>query len=173
MRKVIIKETLVRWRLIFFSRYIHWLIVAGAAGWIITQSCTSGTSKTEMPAEKRGFHNMETAQQNEKWKAPPEADNMENPLAGDASATRKGEALFEKYCARCHGEQGEGDGPDARLYETKPADLAAKRIVEQSDGALFWKITHGKPPMPSFEAVLDKNQRWQLVSYIRKLQEQD
>lgn len=39
----------------------------------------------------------------------------------------------------------------------------------QSDGALFWKMTHGRGNMPPFKEALSENQRWQLVSFIRKI----
>ncbi len=44
------------------------------------------------------------------------------------------------------------------------------KVQEQSDGALFWKITNGNPDrgMPSF-SQLPELQRWQLVLYLRKL----
>ena len=40
---------------------------------------------------------------------------------------------------------------------------------KHSDGALFWKITQGRPPMTSFRTLLTDDQRWQVVNYIRTL----
>ena len=37
------------------------------------------------------------------------------------------------------------------------------------DGAIFWKITNGRPPMASYKLALKDSQRWQLVNYIREL----
>jgi len=50
------------------------------------------------------------------------------------------------------------------------ADLQLTKVQEQSDGALFWKITNGNPDrgMPSFSR-LPELQRWQLVLYLRRL----
>jgi len=36
-----------------------------------------------------------------------------------------------------------------------------------TDGELFWKITAGRKPMPSFETKLSEDERWMLVDYIR------
>lgn len=48
-----------------------------------------------------------------------------------ASAT-PGRALFQHYCASCHGWEAKGDGPVARYLATPPADLT--RIAARRDG---------------------------------------
>lgn len=40
-------------------------------------------------------------------------------FAGDAA----GKAIYVRYCADCHGEDGDGNGPDAHLMKIKPADF--------------------------------------------------
>jgi mono/diheme cytochrome c family protein len=42
-------------------------------------------------------------------------------------------------------------------------------MKKATDGELFWKITEGRPPMPSYEHQLSETQRWQLVNYLREL----
>jgi mono/diheme cytochrome c family protein len=64
---------------------------------------------------------------------------------------------------------GKGNGPAAIALEPRPADLSMPMMWEHSDGALFWKITAGRRPMPSFEKRLTGDQRWQVVNYIRTL----
>ncbi len=103
------------------------------------------------------------------WKAPKSADSMKNPLAKNLNAAKDGKNLFQTYCVTCHGDKGGGNGPSAAGLNPKPANLTLKRIQKQSDGALFWKITTGKPPMLSWKYTLSKKQRWELVDYIREL----
>ena len=103
------------------------------------------------------------------WEAPKSADSSKNPLAGNSIAANVGKNLFQTYCITCHGNKGEGDGPSAAGLNPKPADLVSKQVQKQSDGALFWKITTGKPPMLSWKYTLSKKQRWELVDYIRLL----
>ncbi len=106
----------------------------------------------------------------EPWKAPESARRLANPLAGDRAALDAGRKLFAQQCAPCHGEGGRGDGAAGTYLPTRPADLTAKAVADQSDGELFWKITSGRAPMPTFQAMLDDTQRWQLVAYLRALQ---
>jgi mono/diheme cytochrome c family protein len=108
-------------------------------------------------------------QGNTKWEAPASADTLVNPLAGNSKAAEAGENLFTIYCATCHGNKGKGNGIQAATLNPKPKDLTSKKVQKESDGALFWKITTGKPPMVSWKYTLTETQRWQVVDYIRQL----
>ena len=103
------------------------------------------------------------------WKAPPQADALVDPLAKDAKAVAKGERLFTSLCWTCHGMQGKGDGPNAALLTVHPADLGSPGIQAQTNGALYWKITHGRGEMASYEQVISREQRWAVVHYLRTL----
>ena len=101
------------------------------------------------------------------WVAPPEAKATENPHPATPVDFEKGKVLFSRQCTPCHGESGKGDGP-AGQYLGKPLpDFTKAEFQEQSDGALFWKLSKGKAPMPTFEDILSEEQRWVLVGYLR------
>jgi mono/diheme cytochrome c family protein len=104
------------------------------------------------------------------WKAPVSASKIKNPLAGIEKATKEGENIFNQDCTPCHGNEGKGDGPTATLLDHKPADLTSAKVQSQSDGALFWKITTGKDDMSSFKKSLTDKQRWEVVDYVRLLE---
>jgi len=101
-------------------------------------------------------------QQDTNWRPPAEAAEKTNPLAARPQLAGGGKKLFAHNCAECHGHSGEG--------LKKAADLQLPMVQEQSDGALFWKITNGNPDrgMPSWSR-LPELQRWQLVLYLRTL----
>ena len=103
-------------------------------------------------------------EQDGNWRPPAEAIAKKNPLAARPEAAAGGEKLFKRNCVECHGEDGRG------LAKKRAADLQLAKVQEQSDGALFWKITNGNPDrgMPPFSR-LPELQRWQLVLYLRKL----
>ena len=94
------------------------------------------------------------------WVAPVDAASKLNPLANRTDAVAGGRKVFQQRCATCHGDDGRGS--------TKAPDLTQPAVQEQSDGALFWKVSSGntRQGMPSF-SFLPELQRWQLVLHIR------
>lgn len=112
------------------------------------------------------------AAESKPWKVPTRHARKVNPQASDAGAVSAGKALYQANCVVCHGEKGKGDGVTAAALQPKPANFGDKQVWDQSDGSLFYKISKGRAPMPAFEDALTKDQRWQLVSYIRRLMPQ-
>lgn len=110
------------------------------------------------------------AQHHHDWEAPPEAKSVHNPFPPTPDSVAAGKAAYQISCAKCHGQSGDGKTTYARWHSVKPADLSdADHMAEMTDGELFWKITEGKKPMPSFKTKLSDEQRWQIVDYIRTL----
>ena len=106
-----------------------------------------------------------------KWVAPTWADTLKNSFDKDSSSWKEGKKIYSQLCFVCHGNKGKGDGIAGVSLKPRPTDLTSKQTQKQSDGAIFWKITEGKPPMPSYKVVLSEEKRWQLVDFIRELGE--
>ncbi len=102
------------------------------------------------------------------WHAPAADKAKKNPMAGGAKAVEAGKKVAQVNCVLCHGESGKGNGPGAAALNPKPADWTSKRVQDESDGELFWKISNGRGPMPSWKH-LPENDRWSVVHYIRSL----
>ena len=111
------------------------------------------------------------AQDNSKgeWIAPAEADHLTNPFAGNSEAVKAGKKIYKQQCAICHGDTGKGDGVAGMTLTPRPASFRSDKVKNESDGAIFWKITNGRSPMAAYKDLLSEEQRWQLVSYIRVL----
>ena len=94
------------------------------------------------------------------WTAPAAATTIQNPIRDKPELANGGKKVFEKLCASCH-MSGTGQ---------KGLNLADQAVRQESDGALFWKISTGntRSGMPAYGSLPDK-QRWQLVLYIRSL----
>jgi mono/diheme cytochrome c family protein len=107
-----------------------------------------------------------TYQPDVNWRASEEAAARKNPLAEKPELAAGGRKLFKRNCVECHGDSGQG--------LKKAADLQLPVVQDQSDGALFWKITNGNPDrgMPSFSGIPEL-QRWQLVLHLRTLTQPD
>ncbi|MBV8843927.1 MAG: cytochrome c [Bryobacterales bacterium] len=88
--------------------------------------------------------------------------SVTNPFQGNAYAISEGQRLFGWYnCTGCHANGGGAIGPplikDHWIYGNEPANL-------------FDTIVKGRPNgMPSWGAKIPEYQIWQLVTYIRSM----
>ena len=103
----------------------------------------------------------------ETWTAPETATELKNPLKAEQKIIAAGRELYMDRCADCHGNKGRGNGPGASDLEKSPTNFTEKKVHQQTDGELFWKITQGHRPMPGYGKKLNEEQRWQLVHYLR------
>ncbi len=103
------------------------------------------------------------------WVAPASADTIKNLLKGKADAIVAGKKIYTTYCVVCHGDKGKGDGIAAAGLTPRPADHSSAKFQNQSDGAIYWKLTNGRAPMASYDKTLTLSQRWQVIKYMRTL----
>lgn len=115
------------------------------------------------------FFSFSAKSQAKKFPSPASADAIKNPLTGSTTATDEGKKIYVQYCVTCHGNKGKGDGIAAPGLPKRPADHTSDFVQKQTDGAIFWIITEGNTPMPTYKKVLSETQRWQVVNYIRTL----
>ena len=103
-----------------------------------------------------------------------------NPVAPSPEALRAARFQWREHCETCHGAQGRGDGPNARLHEARkgiaPRNLTEPEVQENlTDGEIFWRVSKGiiegeSIIMPAFaDKVPSETHRWQLVLYVREL----
>jgi mono/diheme cytochrome c family protein len=110
--------------------------------------------------------------QNRPWVVPESAREIKNPISASAADLDTVRPIFRDKCAACHGYTGKGDGHDAALYDPKPPDFtSARRMSGITDGELYYKLTEGRKPMPSFKKRLSDEQRWRMILLIRTLSE--
>jgi mono/diheme cytochrome c family protein len=105
----------------------------------------------------------------DKWLSPAPIVAKKNPIASTLGSIAAGQKIYLKTCALCHGKSGDADGPGVIELGIHPAKLSDPQMKEESDGALFWKITTGKKPMPGYGQRLSETDRWNLVNYVRTL----
>ena len=108
------------------------------------------------------------AQSEKRWPVPEAAKKVANPAKPTPQALNTSRRLYRELCEHCHGDAGKGDGTEAMMYSVKPANFTDKKLMDaMTDGELFFKLTEGRRPMPSFKNSLSEEQRWQLVHFIR------
>ena len=87
-----------------------------------------------------------------------------------------GATLYARYCTGCHGERGNGDGPNASSLPVPPARHASREAMSlRPDDSLFDTIAGGgaimnrSPRMPAYGTTLTPAQIRALVRHIRSL----
>ena len=95
-----------------------------------------------------------------------------NPVPADAVSLQRGEQLYLRNCALCHGEGGQGDGEITRFWKSdmrKPANLTEPRIKTGSDASIYVTISKGFGTMPPLNENLTVRERWDVVNYVKSL----
>ena len=103
----------------------------------------------------------------QRWDVVAYAYSLSNP----AERILAGGTLYEENCAACHGEYGDGTGPDAASLSIPATDFTDQELMAGISGVqLFQAISEGKgSDMPAFGEQLSEEQRWTLAAYLRSL----
>jgi mono/diheme cytochrome c family protein len=87
---------------------------------------------------------------------------------GHVISTTHGADLYAIYCATCHGDKGQGDGPGTVGNASQgPAAYPA----DMGEPYTFWRLWDGVPGsvMPPFKWLLADDEVWDVVSYVVSL----
>ena len=104
----------------------------------------------------------------------PLVGDLPNPVPADQASLERGEVLFDRICAVCHGP--EGVGSEANIIEYFPLlasyNISGTPAAGYTDGFLYGKIRVGGPIMPAYAHQISHFDRWNIVNYLRVLQRQ-
>lgn len=118
------------------------------------------------PAEpKDDDSKAESAEASAKTPAKPD------PVAELNASIGRGVKIYGVFCVSCHGPSGAGDGPVAKRGFPPPPPLPTGKSAEMKDGQLFHILTCGQGSMAPMAAQLTREQRWDVINYVRSLQE--
>lgn len=81
----------------------------------------------------------------------------------DAASTRE---VFERHCANCHGQEGEG----LQLGQLRVPSFKNDFVVKLTDEQLYRWTADGGSNMPAFKNTLTEDQLRALVKHVRELQ---
>ena len=94
-----------------------------------------------------------------------------NPVPADAESLARGEEVFQRACAVCHGVAGAGDGTVVAAGMLA-MPLTSDQARAHSDGYLYSIIRVGRGLMPAYGHQITHFDRWDVVNYVRQLQGQ-
>jgi mono/diheme cytochrome c family protein len=100
--------------------------------------------------------------------------DLVNPFETDTDLVLRGQSVYTTFCIGCHGISGKGDGYlfTSGLYPIKPRSLVVDNAANLRDGEIFHSITLGFGSMGAHGSQIKPEDRWKIILYIRKLQEE-
>jgi mono/diheme cytochrome c family protein len=102
------------------------------------------------------------------------------PTAQAAADTDFGKRLYLQHCAACHGEKGDGQGPEAHRLKIKPRDFTTGNYKFRStpsgslptDEDIFRAITQGVRTTSMLAQLhLSERERWAVAAYLKTFSE--
>lgn len=104
-------------------------------------------------------------------KGNPEAAKVKNPVSATPESIAGGKAVFQRYCAVCHGSNAEG-GSGSDISPPAPSLTDNEWLHGSTDGEIFDTIKNGVPPELNMEPWGDRIKDpdiWNVVNYVRSL----
>lgn len=97
-----------------------------------------------------------------------------NPMSVTSGTLERGKKEYTIFCMGCHGAGGAGDGHlyKSGLYPLKPRTLISDAADLLKDGEIYHSITLGFGSMGAHGSQIRPEDRWIIINYIRKLQEE-
>jgi cytochrome c len=111
--------------------------------------------------------------------SPIAAKAMKNPVDPTPQSIASGKKVYDKYCANCHGEKGDGTGEKAATLiaagQPKPSDLTDDKWDHGStDGEIFVNIRDGVGTRGAMNGLngrpgVSDTDMWNIVNYVRTM----
>jgi cytochrome c oxidase cbb3-type subunit I/II len=96
------------------------------------------------------------------------------PISGSLQDFENGKSLYTLYCAQCHGNSGEGDGPASTktpggYISPEPANFTESGQDFEFYGRYVWKVREGVETtnMPPWKWVMSDNEIYTVVFYVQ------
>jgi mono/diheme cytochrome c family protein len=96
-------------------------------------------------------------------------DTLKNPIRYTKENEDAGKALYDIYCAICHGAKGDGKGPLVKREKILgvPSYNDIGRAI--TEGSIYHVMYYGINSMGSYASQTNEHERWQIVQYVEKL----
>ncbi|MGX1023749.1 c-type cytochrome [Psychroflexus sp. MBR-150] len=94
---------------------------------------------------------------------------LKNPLVYSEENLKKGQELFNIYCATCHGQKGDGQGwlvQQEKILGVPAYDDQGRAITE---GSTYHVMYYGINTMGSYASQMSEKELWQVDHYVMKL----
>lgn len=113
--------------------------------------------------------------------APETVSVKKTPVRPETADLEQGKDIYFKYCHFCHGQKGYGDGPVGIALSPHPANFVEDRKrMAKTDEEMFKSVSEGihrdiggeAMSMPRWQDILTDEERWNVLAYIRFLEQE-
>ena len=94
---------------------------------------------------------------------------LKNPLEYNEQNLAEGQVLYGRFCASCHGAEGDGQGLVGQKFKGVPS-YSAGRVATLPAGHIYYVITNGRGRMRPHGSQVNPEERWKIVMYVQQLQ---
>lgn len=99
------------------------------------------------------------------------ATEIKSPLLPTKTNVERGKELYTHMCMHCHGKEGHGDGAISKNGHIPGIPDYATKLKELPEGKMYHTIMYGKGLMGQHASQLSAMERWQVISYVKCLQQ--
>lgn len=92
------------------------------------------------------------------------------PFPVTREVLRRGQDLYNAFCAPCHDRAGTGNGMVVQRGYRQPVSFHEERLRIAPEGYFFDVISFGFGVMPSYAHQISPHDRWAIIAYLRALQ---
>lgn len=98
---------------------------------------------------------------------PEEAKSLTMPANADIM---RGRQVYLQRCWMCHGDAGQGEGPDGKHLAPTPANFTEDDPKKMPDSEWYWKVSNGigNAAMPQWRLMLSEEDRWDVIKYVKE-----
>jgi len=93
------------------------------------------------------------------------------PQVNWAGEVHPGKLIYDLHCARCHGPNGLGDGPQASHLKITPPNFQSATFQSRSDEQMLDSIEFGeaRTQMHAWRGRLTEEELREVMAYVRRL----
>ncbi len=99
------------------------------------------------------------------------AVEVKSPILPMKDHVERGKEIYAIMCTHCHGKEGHGDGAISKNGHINGIPDYATKLKDLPEGKMFHSITYGKGLMGQHASQLNQLERWQVVQYVKCLQQ--
>lgn len=96
---------------------------------------------------------------------------VKSPIKATKLNVEKGKEIYGHMCMHCHGKEGHGDGTISKNGFIEGIPDYATKLKDLPEGKMYHTITYGKGLMGQHASQLNQLERWQVIEYVKCLQQ--